>query len=79
MLIGRGMPVLPADETYQLWMMTATGAAGLGRAVPSGPEHGNVELPAAGDLDGVDRMGVSVEPAGGSAQPTPTTVQVLKL
>lgn len=77
-LIGRGMPVLPADETYQLWMMTPTGApisGGLFRPDP----NGNVELPASGDLDGVDRMGVSVEPAGGSAQPTPTTVQVLKL
>jgi len=77
-LIGRGMPVLPADETYQLWMMSATGepvSGGLFRPDP----NGNVELPASGDLDGVDRMGVSVEPAGGSAQPTPTTVQVLKL
>jgi anti-sigma-K factor RskA len=77
-LIGHGMPVLPANQTYQLWMMTPTGepvSGGLFRPDPAG----HVEVPASGDLDQVDRMGVSVEPAGGSAQPTPTTVQVLKL
>jgi anti-sigma-K factor RskA len=77
-LIGRGMPVLPADETYQLWLMTPTGEPVSGGVFRPDP-NGNVELPASGDLNGVDRMGVSVEPAGGSAQPTPTTVQVLKL
>jgi anti-sigma-K factor RskA len=77
-LIGRGMPVLPANQTYQLWMMTETGepiSGGLFRP----DQAGNVEVPASGNLDAVDRMGVSVEPAGGSAQPTPSTVQVLKL
>jgi anti-sigma-K factor RskA len=77
-LIGRGMPVLPADETYQLWMMSPSGQPVSGGVFRPDP-NGNVELPASGDLNGVDRMGVSVEPAGGSAQPTPTTVQVLKL
>ncbi len=77
-LIGRGMPVLPADETYQLWMMTPTGQPISGGVFRPDP-NGNVELPASGDLAGVDRMGVSVEPAGGSAQPNPSTVQVLKL
>ncbi|HST46608.1 anti-sigma factor [Jatrophihabitans sp.] len=77
-LIARGLPALPAGRTYQLWLMSETGAP-----VPGGvfrpDEHGNVEVPAAGNLDAVDRMGVSVEPAGGSAQPTLATVQVLKL
>jgi anti-sigma-K factor RskA len=77
-LIGRGMPTLPENQTYQLWMMTKTGepiSGGLFRPDPAG----NVEVPASGDLDSVDRMGVSVEPAGGSKQPTAATVQVLKL
>jgi anti-sigma-K factor RskA len=77
-LIGRGMPVLPADQTYQLWMMTKTGAP-ISGGVFRPDQAGNVEVPASGDLDGVDRMGVSVEPAGGSAQPTASTVQVLQL
>jgi anti-sigma-K factor RskA len=77
-LIGRGMPVLPADQTYQLWMMTKTGAP-ISGGVFRPDQAGNVEVPASGDLDGVDRMGVSVEPAGGSSQPTASTVQVLQL
>jgi anti-sigma-K factor RskA len=77
-LIGRGMPALPANQTYQLWLMTETGAPVSG-GVFRPDQAGNVEVPASGNLAGVDRMGVSVEPAGGSAQPTPSTVQVLKL
>ena len=77
-LIGRGMPTLPEDQTYQLWLMTETGAPVSG-GVFRPDQAGNVEVPASGNLDGVDQMGVSVEPAGGSAQPTLSTVQVLKL
>ena len=76
--IGRGMPTLPANQTYQLWLMTETGAPVSG-GVFRPDQAGNVEVPASGNLDGVDQMGVSVEPAGGSAQPTVSTVQVLKL
>jgi anti-sigma-K factor RskA len=59
-------------------MMTKTGEP-ISGGVFRPDQAGNVEVPASGDLDAVDRMGVSVEPAGGSAQPTPTTVQVLHL
>lgn len=77
-LVGRGMPTLPSDQTYQLWMMGASGepvSGGLFRT----DQAGNVEVSASGDLDGVGRMAVSVEPAGGSKQPTPETVQLLNL
>lgn len=77
-LIGRGMPTLPGNQTYQLWLMTETGAP-ISGGVFRPDQAGNVEVPASGNLDGVDQMGVSVEPAGGSPQPTPSTVQVLKL
>ena len=77
-LIGRGMPTLPENQTYQLWLMTETGAPVSG-GVFRPDQAGNVEVPASGNLDGVDQMGVSVEPAGGSAQPTLSTVEVLKL
>ena len=77
-LIARGMPVLPRDKTYQLWMIAQTGEP-VSAGVFGPDEAGNVEVPATGNLDGVDRMGVSVEPAGGSARPTAATVQVLRL
>ena len=77
-LVARGMPPLPPDKTYQLWMLTPTGKP-ISGGVFRPDQAGNVEVPAVGDLDGVDRMGVSVEPTGGSAQPTAATVQLLNL
>lgn len=77
-LVGHGMPTLPSDQTYQLWMMDASGAPVSGGLFRT-DQAGNVEVPASGNLDGVAQMAVSVEPAGGSAQPTPETVQVLNL
>jgi anti-sigma-K factor RskA len=77
-LIGHGLPALPTDQTYQLWMVPAGGkpvSGGLFRT----DQAGNVEVPASGNLDAVARMAVSVEPAGGSAQPSPGTVQLLNL
>ncbi|MDQ2836824.1 MAG: anti-sigma factor [Actinomycetota bacterium] len=77
-LIGHGMPALASDKTYQLWMLPTTGdAISAGTFTPD--SAGNVELPAAGDLTGIPKMGISVEPAGGSAQPTAGTVQLLNL
>jgi len=77
-LIGRGMPTLPGDQTYQLWMMTKRGEP-ISGGVFRTDQAGNVEVPASGDLDAVAQMAVSVEPAGGSAKPTPQTVQLLNL
>jgi anti-sigma-K factor RskA len=77
-LIGRGMPALPPNQTYQLWMMPKSGNP-ISGGVFRTDQAGNVEVPASGDLDAVARMAVSVEPAGGSAQPTPQTVQLLNL
>lgn len=77
-LIGHGMPALNSDQTYQLWMLPAGG-----KAISAGtfkPDNaGDIELPVTGDLTGVPKMAISVEPAGGSNQPTPGTVQLLNL
>ena len=76
-LVTAGVDRLPADQTYQLWVLRAgqVRSAGLG---PAGPA-------AAGSwtrlVDGVrpgDQVAISVEPAGGSAQPTSTPITVLK-
>ncbi len=77
-LIGHGMPVLDEGRTYQLWMVPASGRP-ISGGVFRTDESGNVEVPASGDLDAVTRMAVSVEPAGGSARPTASTVQLLNL
>ena len=77
-LIGRDMPAAPAGKTYQLWMLPATGKAVSAGTFQLDPA-GNVAYQTDGDLDGFVKMGVSVEPAGGSAQPTPATVQLLSI
>ncbi|WP_394216698.1 anti-sigma factor domain-containing protein [Brachybacterium vulturis] len=59
------LPALPADETYQLWMIDDSGIASAGM----------LEEPAAAVIhdgaipEGVT-VGLTIEPAGGSAQPT---------
>lgn len=78
LLIGQGMPAPAAGETYQLWMLPANGQAVS--AATFRPDHaGNVQLPVTGDLSGFARMAISVEPAGGSARPTLSTVQLLNI
>jgi anti-sigma-K factor RskA len=65
-----GMRSLPPAQTYQLWVISPDGArsagllSGAGRAGPvlaSGVEPG-------------DRIGITVEPAGGTSSPTTTPV-----
>jgi anti-sigma-K factor RskA len=65
-----GMRSLPSAQTYQLWVIGPDGArsagllSGAGRAGPvlaSGVEPG-------------DRIGITVEPAGGTSSPTTTPV-----
>jgi anti-sigma-K factor RskA len=73
LLIGTDVAAPPGDKTYQLWMISAAGApTSAGIFTPD--RHGNVLVQARGNLTGVARMGVSVEPAGGSRVPTPGAI-----
>ncbi|MFF8833450.1 anti-sigma factor domain-containing protein [Streptomyces sp. NPDC015131] len=71
--LASGLPRLPGDRTYQLWFDEdgAMRAAGLvGRDGASLME---------GDVDGATGIGVTVEPAGGSRQPTTDPVMRMTL
>lgn len=70
---GAGLPVLPPSSVYELWFIGAGGARPAG-LVPLTP----APVLAAG-LSGGDAIGVTVEPAGGSAAPTTTPIVVLTL
>jgi anti-sigma-K factor RskA len=65
-----GMRPLPSAQTYQLWVIGPDGArsagllSGTGRAAP---------VLASGVVPG-DRIGITVEPAGGTSGPTTTPV-----
>jgi anti-sigma-K factor RskA len=72
------MASLPSQRVYQLWVMGPAGttparSAGLlSRAGRAGPVL-------AGALKPGDRIGITVEPAGGTAQPTTAPVAVMTL
>ncbi|HKN45733.1 MAG TPA: anti-sigma factor, partial [Propionibacteriaceae bacterium] len=67
MFVGKGLPAVGADRTYQLWTLEGQ------RAIPDNT------VPGGGDrkeffretLSGVTGLAVSVEAAGGVQQPTP--------
>lgn len=77
-LIGRDMPALNSAKTYQLWMLPTSGNP-ISAGIFKPDSAGNVEFPVSGDLKGIPRLGISVEPKGGSAQPTSGVVQQINL
>jgi anti-sigma-K factor RskA len=77
--LGTGLPAAPAGHTYELWYM---GGAN-GSAVPAGtfdPDAtGHVAAVLTGTIGHASAIGVTVEPAGGSAAPTTKPVLALRL
>jgi anti-sigma factor RsiW len=69
------LPPVPADRTYQLWLIDPSGAVSAA-LLPPGSTSPPVITDAPPDLRSV---GVTVEPAGGSRQPTTTPVVLLAL
>lgn len=65
-LVTRKMAPAPDGRVYQLWLQKD------GRMVPAGTMHGagNQAVLLDGDLAGATAVGITVEPAGGSRQPT---------
>ena len=70
-----GMPSLPASRVYQVWVMDSAGARSVGLLAHTTQVS---ELLASGVQAG-DRIGITVEPAGGTARPTTTPVIVMPL
>ena len=72
-VITEGMPSLPPAQVYQLWVIGPAGARSAGllsRTGQAGP------VLATGVTSG-DRIGITVEPSGGT--PSPTTAPVIAL
>lgn len=74
---ARGLPPLPASRVYELWLMGPDGVrpAGLLERTADGATVPVMATPLPGD----DRLGLTVEPAGGSDQPTTTPIMVADL
>ena len=71
-VIMNGLPALPAGKVYQLWLIGKPKIVSAGLLPPSG------QALASGVVKG-DTLGLTVEPAGGSAQPTTTPILALPL
>lgn len=75
-LVLHGLTPLPPDQTYQLWLIPADGppeSAGLLAVPAAGPTWLTVDVPST--VRNFAKVGVSLEPAGGS--PVPTKVVLL--
>lgn len=68
-----GMARLPASKTYQLWFMSPSAVR------PAGLVGQDARPVVAGSIGDANRVGITVEPAGGSPQPTTIPVAVLPI
>lgn len=67
-LIVDGVAELPVDRVYELWYIDDAGARPAGTFRVSA--DGTAWRVLAGDMDGDDVVGVTIEPSGGSSTPT---------
>ena len=70
-----GMPSLPASRVYQVWVMDTAGARSVGLL----PHTTQASQLLASRVRAGDQIGITVEPAGGTARPTTTPVIVMPL
>ncbi|MDP8960004.1 MAG: anti-sigma factor [Actinomycetota bacterium] len=66
--VADALPDVGEDQTYQLWLIGQGGPVPAGLFRP-GPD-GRASQLVMGDLAEADALGVTIEPAGGSARPT---------
>jgi anti-sigma-K factor RskA len=77
LFLASGLPPTPADHDYQVWLIGPSGArsAGLVATQAAGCDGALVVR----GLADTERVGVTVEPAGGSPKPTTTPVVLMTL
>jgi anti-sigma-K factor RskA len=70
------MPTPTDARVYQLWVISASGARSAG-LLPASNSGGVTSPVLASDVRSGDRLGITVEPAGGTSQPTTTPIVLL--
>jgi hypothetical protein len=75
--LASGLAALPDSRTYQLWQIGPQGVRSAGLLRPDGT--GYISPVVAATADGATKVGLTVEPAGGSAQPTTRPLLLLDL
>jgi anti-sigma-K factor RskA len=75
-VVTADIPAPPGTRVYQLWVMSSSGAARSAGLLSITRAGSTTPVLAAGVLPG-DRLGITVEPAGGTRQPTTTPVVIM--
>jgi anti-sigma-K factor RskA len=77
-LVAAHLPALASNRTFELWIIPAKG-----NPIPSGTFRGEADATAVyvrpGPVENAAAVAVTVEPEGGSPQPTTTPFIVTKL
>jgi anti-sigma-K factor RskA len=72
-----GLPALPSSEVYELWLISPVAARSAG--LLSEASNGKTSPVLASGLQTDDKVGVTVEPAGGTSSPTTTPILAMTL
>jgi anti-sigma-K factor RskA len=76
-VVTTGLPALPSGQVYQLWLIGKPKIVSAGLLPPA--KNGQTPAVLATGVVKGDTLGLTVEPAGGSAQPTTTPILALPL
>lgn len=71
-LVANDLPALPSDKTYELWYIRGGEATPAGTMKPA--DTGSTWRVLTGTMQAGDTVGVTVEPRGGSDQPTTSPI-----
>ena len=77
MFTSAGLPVLASSKVYQLWLIGPSGAIS-GGLLAQASQGRTAPVLASGLVPG-DEVGVTVEPAGGTRQPTTKPIVLIKV
>ncbi len=75
-IVTSGMPAAPSGKVYQLWLQDPAGALAPAGLMPAGPDQVVVLK---GDASTATGVGITVEPDGGSPQPTTPPIALITL
>jgi anti-sigma-K factor RskA len=76
-LVADGMEPAPDEQTYQLWYLADDGIRSAGLLGPT--RDGRIGPFSADELENATALGITLEPEGGSEQPTTDPVMVIEL
>ncbi|SEE05854.1 Anti-sigma-K factor RskA [Streptomyces sp. 2131.1] len=77
--LATGLADAPSGKVYQLWFDDGGTMRSAGLMQASGPSSTTYTTLLDGPVDGATGMGITVEPAGGSARPTSDPLALMKL